>query len=265
MNKAKGPQVFDLPVANLKQWDGHYIPLPTRSEAEAQRRRDNPPNTLILEAQTDGVEILDRVFVEIADDAEVRDYFAREMGSVCLNTAWYSYANMPPDASKPGSDNIGRRRLDLPKHARIDDEGEVYFETEQNNRYEIQDGLSRAAGLALRLESAHKRQLDTQAYRVRKQFGQIIGNVGLRLAATPLIGERGDAYDIQTGVRDAGRQALEHSRELHDGTYPTVAQLIDLNSQLSVHLRRVSPTPMHDALINATAHVQQQRKVKNNV
>lgn len=262
----KGPQVYDLPVANLNQLTGHYVPPRARSKVEAERRRKNPPNTVILEAQTDGIEILGRSFEAIAEDQDIRDYFAREIGSVCLNTAWYSYANIQPDNSRPSIDNVGRRRLELPKHALIDDEGIVHYETGVNNQHEIEDGLLKAALLAVRLETAHKHELEKLTYRARKQFGHMIGNVGLRLAATPLIGNRDeDPYNVQTAVRDAGREAIEHSRELHDGTYPTVAQLVDLDSQLSVHLRRSSPTLMRDALINATAHVQEQRKVKNNV
>jgi hypothetical protein len=262
----RGPQTFDLPVANLSQLVGHYVPPPARDQLEIERRQNNPKNTVILEAQTDGVKILGKTFDAIAEDLEVRDYFAREMGSVCLNTAWYSYANIQPDPSRPTIDNVGRRRLELPKHARIDDEGIVRYETALNNQHEIEDGLSKAALLALKLEAAHKHELETVTYRTRKQFGHMIGNVGLRLAATPLIGQRNDdPYDIQTAVRDSGRDAIEHSRELHEEAYPTVAQLIDLDSELAVYLRRKAPTAMRDALINATAHVQEERRVENNV
>lgn len=259
----RGPQVYDLPVANLNQNVGHYVPPKARSEREAMRRRNNPANTVILEAQTDGTYILGKTFEYIADDERSGEYFAHVMGGVCLNTAWYSYANLHPDEIESAQDNVTRRRLELPKHIQIDDEGIPHYETERNNYHAITDGLARAANLANLLEIAHREEHEIRKYRLRKQFGHLIGNVGLRLAATPLIGARGEPYDIQTGVRNAGRDAIEKSREQYDGAYPTVAQLTDLDSQLSVHLRRTAPTPLHDALIAATAQIHKEREQKN--
>ena len=265
MKIQEGPKVYDLPVANLNQRSGHYVPPPARGKEEAQRRRSNPPKSLILEAQTDGVRVLKHSFEAIADDEDIRNYFAREMGSVCLNTAWYSYANIQADASRSAVDNVGRRRLELPRHARIDDNGETHYETAYNNRLELQDELSRTMKGAMKLESAHKKGLEKATYKTGKEFGHMIGNLGLRLAATPLIGSNASAYEVQTAVRDAGREAIEQSRELHDGTYPTVAQLIDSYSQLSVQLHRTAPTLMRDALIHSTETIQELRRVENNV
>lgn len=258
-NMKRGPQVYDLPVANLHQHVGHYVPPKARSDKEAKRRRKNPANTVILEAQTDGADILGRTFEYIAEDEESRDYFARKMGGVCLNTAWYSYANLRPHEVESTQDNVTRRRLELPKHVRIDDEGIVHYETLLNNRYEIESSLSQTAHLAYQLETSHRERHEIKKYRLRKHFGHTIGNLGLRLAATPLIGVRDDPYVVQTGVRNAGRDAIETSRELYDGKYPTVAQLPDLDSQLAVHLRRDAPTPFRDALIEATAQVHTNR------
>lgn len=265
MNKENGPQVFDLPVANLNQYVGHYVPPRARDEAEILRRKQNPKGSLILEMQADGVEILNKTLEIIGEDKEVVNRFAREIGGVCLNTAWYSYANLPLNTSRAKIDNVGRRRLEFPKHARFDDAGEIYYETEVNNRHELEDGFKMSTNLAAKLEKAHKSGRDNNAYILRKKFGHKIGNIGLRLAATHLLGTIGKPYDIQTGVRDAGLSAIHDSRELHEGAYPTVAQLADSDSQLLVYLRRSSPTPMRDALIEASSYVEDKRKGNNDV
>jgi hypothetical protein len=264
MKNENGPQVFDLPVANLNQYVGHYVPPPARDETEIARRKDNPKGSLILEMQSDGVEILSKTFEIIGDDKDANDYFAREIGGVCLNTAWYSYANLPLNTSRAKLDSVGRRRLEFPKLARFDDEGNIYYETEVNNSDELEDSFMLATGLATKLEKAHKSGNHNKAYVLRKQFGHKIGNTGLRLAATHLITSHGKPYDIQTRVRDAGLTAIHDSRKLHEGTYPTVAQLADNDSQLLVYLRRSSPTPMRDALIEATSLVSDKRKGVNN-
>ena len=265
MKNENGPRVFDLPVINLHQFIGHYVPPPARDEAEILRRKNNPKGSLILEMQSDGAEVLGKTLEIISDDKEVRNYFAREIGGVCLNTAWYSYANLPLDTSRAKLDNVGRRRLEFPKHARFDDDGNIYYETETNNIHELEDGFRLSTGLASKLEKAHKSGRHDDAYILRKQFGHKIGNTGLRLAATHLVGRPGSPYKVQTGVRDAGLNAIQNSRELFDGKYPTVAQLADDDSQLLVHLRRSSPTPMRDAIIEATSLVGDKRKVANNV
>ena len=259
----RGPQVYDLPVANLHPYVGHYTPPKARDETEIQRRSMNPAGSLVLEAQHDGVKVMERTFRELLGDEEAKSYFVRQMGGVCLNSAWYSYAHSIPGQSPHVNDNVTRRRLELPRHARVDDEGEVWYETVEGNDAWLEDDMTRAARLSKELELAHKRLTHDTAYQRRKQFGHTIGNIGLRLVASPLIGRRASAYEVQTDVRDAARYAIEQSREQYDGAYSTLAQLADRDSQLAVRLRREAPTTVRDAITDSMDIVENERNTEN--
>ncbi len=259
----RGPQVFDLPTANLHEHVGHYVPPRARNDDEVERRSRNPKGTVILEAQHDGVRIMQRMYELLGDDRESRLQLSRELGAVCLNTAWYSYANIASSQDVVGSDNIARRRLNLPKHTWIYDDGQIAYETEEGDIAHSVDGMKAAVSLAAKLERAHVIGADSTERILQRQFGRAIGNVGLRLAAASLIGQREgeeEPYIIQTNVRNAGTDAIKRSRELYDNAYPTLAQLPDPDSQLSVRLHRSASTPVNSALIEATDQVLEEQQ-----
>lgn len=260
----QGPKTFDLFVANL-QPGTDYVPPPTRDSVEAARRRNNPPGTVVLEAQQEGVIITARTLDALNfedNDQEAFEYFARTMGAVCLKTSWHNYAKYALGQSKK-VDQINRRRLQLPIHAEISDENEIAYETRARNEQKLQEELSHVSTIGGLLVHAHRNQLESREYTARKQFGRAIGNAGLRLAATHLVGSRDTPEKLQLAVRDSGREALELSHTIYDGVHPTMAQLSDINSPLSVHLRRSAPTTVHDRIIEQTAYIHEVRSQRN--
>jgi hypothetical protein len=260
------PIQYDLPVANLQE-NNHYIPPMAWDKAEAARRGQQVPGSLILEAQHDGTRITQEL-TEILrnEDRDAYDDFLRRMGGVLLNTSWHNYARIENDTSVARQDNVGRRALTLPRHVRIEEDGTIAYETQEGNDQVIQNQLARAAVLSAELERAHKRSANGAKFTAQRKYGRTIGELGFLFAASDLLGQRDDdPRKIQTAVRSAGIQAIEASRETHDGVYLTIAQFADPHSQLSTYFARSKDIPSltKKSVLSVSEQVRNERGIRN--
>ena len=82
---------FDLPTIHFAAGEG-YVPPRTRDSIEADRRHNNPPDTLILEHQSIGVAKLLALHDIAPDNPADRDYINENMAMALLNAAYHSSA-----------------------------------------------------------------------------------------------------------------------------------------------------------------------------
>ena len=257
---------YDIQVANLHPNDNHYVPPMAWEEVEIARRTQLVPGSLILEFQHDGTRIAqDVVRVLHEQDHEVYNDFLRRMGGVLLNTSWYNYGRIEDNTSLARQDNVGRRALTLPKHAVVEKNGSITYETQEGNDEIVQTQLAQAAFLGSELERAHKFKYYAKKSNVQRQYGRTIGELGFLFAANDLIGEHHDARTVQTNVRNAGMRAIEESRETHDGAYLTLAQFADQHSQLSTYFARSKDVPSltKKSIMLVSAQVKDERAIRN--
>ena len=260
------PMQYDIQVANLHPNDNHYVPPMAWEEVEIARRTQLVPGSLILEAQYDGTRITqDVVKILHEQDSDVYNDFLRRMGGVLLNTSWYNYGRIEDDTSLARQDNVGRRALTLPKHAVVEKNGTITYETQKGNDEIVQTQLAQAAFLGSELERAHKSNFYAKKSRTQRKYGRTIGELGFLFAANDLIGNRDDPLTVQTNVRNAGIQAVEVSRETHDGAYLTLAQFADPHSQLSTYFARSKDVPSlaKKFIMLVSDQVKDERSIRN--
>lgn len=241
---------FDLPTKHLEETK-HFIPAKARDEAEITRRRDLAPGTLLAEQQERGVAVATTIIKLVTEPNDIA-FSARLLSAAGLNTAWYSFAR--------GAENeVMRRRLKLPflaAHQPLGQELPVRPNTDdliQETAYLFSEARASGLGLVDAIQCNPVR-----AERLRKAFGRQVGKASLTLACvelgdqlqSPLIG----AVDTQKLVRGQCLQALEDARTLgHQiGLPPSIAQLADPDSHLSVYWRREAPNQAVDAYHRST-------------
>lgn len=222
---------FDLPTIHFAAGEG-YVPPRTRDSIEADRRHNNPPDTLILEHQSIGVAKLLALHDIAPDNPADRDYINENMAMALLNAAYHSSAQH--------ADDVMRRRLDLPTLA--DDDAD-WRETRSGLYTRTRTSLMRTAELAAALELAHKKGLQTK--QLAKQFGRQAGSTALQLVSVPLTdAPRGmSAGEIQTVMRYTASDTLERARQSRDkfGVPASIAQFALADSPLSTVMRQNAP------------------------
>lgn len=218
---------FDLPVNHLTR-HGHYTPPKARDEAEIERRRQRPPGALIAEQQEKGTAVAAKL-LDFMKDKEDSDFVPKLIAAAGINTAWHNHAQ--------GAEDVMRRRLWLPVHAnrRAEITAPVLYE-------EASAGFDEAALLATYLRKSIEAR-NSAIWSFRKKYGRRLGNASLVLACVPkaeVIAEGWNEVEQQYHTRQAGLVVLEASRNLeeHVGTNPTLAQLADNDSPMSVYIRR---------------------------
>lgn len=233
---------FDLPVKHL-DGDFDYVPPKARDQAEIVRRRQLAPGTLLVEQQALGTEIAGRV-VDYCIEHDDGEFSARLLAATAMNTAWYNFAR---DAQ-----NVMRRRLYLPVHGKVEPITRESLLTRASERFTL------SAQMAERVRrSVEGRHCTTTRY--RKELGVRLGDTALVLAAVDNAPEiemaRGESGLAQRITRQACLRALEQSRGLHAeiSANPTLAQLADADSPLSVYWRRHGTNQAVDALEAATS------------
>lgn len=234
---------FDLPTYHLS--GEHYVPARARHSGEIERRRMQPTGTVLLEQQRGGLAIASDVVNQLEEDEDLR--FAGDMlAAGGLNASWYSFAQ--------GAE-VMRRRLYLPELA--DDETE-WRETREGLLEKVRTNLAQAADLAWVLADAGREGLRTE--RTKTSLGRTMGSVSLGLASVRLgdAPETVSAFQIQAGVRRVSLDALDRSRTISSevGMNPSIAQLADPDSPLSVYWRRNAPNGAHEAFVKAQEEVQ---------
>lgn len=239
----QGFRDFDLPKEHLLN-DRHYIPPKTYDEVEASRRRELGRGTLLAESQRSGLVVARRILENVTEQEGLM--FATHMLAVAgLNTAWYSYAQ---------NSSVMRRRLKLPimAHKRAHQPEAVIDDAKDALSKQIAraDMLVTATDLRLHTESDHQRRL-----------GVGVGNLSLRLAMfEPVLNGNFDFLDdnderAQALVRSECLSVLEEARTAHRavGSHPSIAQLSDPYSHLSVFWHRNAPGSAQSAVVDALA------------
>lgn len=230
---------FDLPTKHLSELlpEQHYAPARTRDREEAERRRGLPTGTLLLEQQRRGLvmasAILDRVHTP-----EGVDFASHLIAIGGMNSSWYSFGR--------GAASM-RRRMKLPVVAHDDND----WRQDRSGLIEAsKQGLVEAAGYAEVLIAAKL----NRAPRPRSNvvFGRAMGNTCLELGCIrfgdTFIGQ--SAFDAQATARTISLNIVEQARVLGTrmGTHPSIAQLADPDSDLSVAWRREAPDDAFEAL-----------------
>lgn len=240
----QGFRDFDLPVAHLLEAERHYIPLRSHDRGEIARRRDLTSGTLQLEQQLLGTRVAETILSEISDE-EGLQFAADTLALSALNTAWYSYAQARHD--------VMRRRLKLPDMAHPRSLNAELYVADTNEL------LKKATSHASTVVHGHEYGLRGQDARQRT-YGRTIGNIGLRLAImrhvrNDSLADVGDDVERQTVVRSVCIATLERAREAHRtiGAHPSLAQLADPYSHLSVWWHRHAPGSAQTAVSDALA------------
>lgn len=233
MEKERVYKDFDLPTKHL---DGlHFIPPKARDQNEIERRRQLPRGVLLAEHQERGLAIASTILKHV-EDRESVEFSSRILSASGLNSAWYGFA-------RGAEYEVMRRRLKLPFLAVQKPEfQESSADMLYNAAYEFGEARATADQLKTAIE-AHSPKVDNY----RRTLGRMIGKASLTLACVDL----GDelcarplgSVDTQTLVRARSLRALNDARTLGDsiGLPPSVAQLADPDSHLSVFWRREAP------------------------
>lgn len=225
---------FDLPTKHLDETK-HFVPAKARDEDEIERRRGLYRGVLLAEHQERGVAVASTILKMVHRPEDI-NFASRILSATGLNTAWYSFA-------RGAEYEVMRRRLKLPFLVAHEPEfrpssDELLYDSSFyfSEARETAEQLIGVTGLDYR-----------KAERARKTFGRQVGKASLTLACVNL----GDtlrehpltSVDTQILVRQRCLSALDDSRTMTTeiGLPPSVAQLADPDSHLSVYWRREAP------------------------
>lgn len=233
---------FDLPRQHI--YSDHYVPSRARDTEEIARRRALPTGTILAEYQRDGLQMATNILAHVEEPEDVA-FAVDTLAASGLNSAWYSYARHA---------SVMRRRLSLPELAN-DEVGDGWRQTRNGLLTKAQRGLAFTAELAGQLAASRSegREVDRQSIALGRQ----LGNVSLELACVRLgnAPESLSAFDVQSLAREQALEALEYSRVVasQTGTHPSLAQLADVDSPLSVYWRREATNGAYEAYERAAA------------
>jgi hypothetical protein len=239
---------FDLPTKHLSGAND-FVPPKARDEAEIERRRELVRGTLLLESQHTGIKMAKSILDKLVDPTDIA--FAADTLAVSgLNTAWYLAGRSAP---------VQRRRLKLEVLATDDPEQRPSTYMLIRNAH---GDFWRAEEQSTELMDLHRLQLPVVADKARR-LGGTIGHGALTLSCAALGDEIGydnihlTDFEVQDLARRRGLYALEQARVLANviGTPPSLAQLADPDSDVSVYWRRQAPNGALEAYEQASAEV----------
>lgn len=201
-----------------------------------------PAGTANAEAQFFGHGVASGVLNTLSDPEAIA-YSVGILAPAGFNTAWYT-----------GAQNVvavQRRRLKLPRF----DMPEGIVEP----RAFWQDGREQFAA-SLKLADTIARETRSSSERIhitKRLYMRQLGNAALALASSQLSPDivLATAYDAQLSARLQSQRLLKASRELGKvvGRHPSLKQLADPDSYLSVHVRRTAPKSARQAFVDAYA------------
>lgn len=234
---------FDLPTLHYGGPE-HYVPPRTRDADERARRHSLPPGTLLAEQQYAGLRVAEGIMAHDLDEDDMA-FASLLLAASELNSSWYSFA-------RDHANEVMRRRLELP---RLVDEETTLRETREGLLHKTRAGLATAAQWAGVLAEATAE--NTRHAKLPVLTGRTMGNSSLQLACVTIgnVPYGISAFEVQARARQQGLEALALSRRTvaEVGVLPSVAQLADVDSPLSVFWRRHAPDGAYDALEAATA------------
>lgn len=238
-------RAFDLATDHLvveKRW----IAPDLRKSAPDFKTPSINPDAVRAKQLEYGVELMSKMLEYLSHHTDDEDLGTSTLAPAGLNSAWYSYAR--------GSEEVGRRILELPYHA--GDGEHITAEQLLKQAASIAELALVDASFAALQERNYNR--DSERGTVRMRLGQKLGYGALTLASAPeavRIGSIESLEHRQEIAWQAGRTALRGALELRDeiGFDPTVDQLASPYSPLVAHLNN-SPELGNtlDALIYAT-------------
>jgi hypothetical protein len=233
---------FDMPTQHLAGYDTHFIPPKARSAAETERRRSRPAGALVAEHQLHGIQIAATVLARVSEQPDI-DFVSQLIGVSGLNTASYVF---------PKGD-VMRRRILLPNM--IGEDGVEPPRTADHleaARHGLREATVAAEGLLIVAGEKSKATM-----RLRMELGRQIGETSLGLICADMadIVPFDNELAIQSMARQQSLLALEASRTMgaEIGTPPSLAQLADPDSHLSVYFRREAPNGAYQAFEEATS------------
>lgn len=239
---------FDLPTKHLPEGN-HYVPPKTRDEAERDRLHELAHGTLILEQQHTGLSVASLV-IKLVHKIDDIDFATQVLAPSGLNTSWYSFAR--------GAESfVQRRRLKLPDMTALKPEHRrpsAEWRDEAAWLFANAAIAGREAARDLQIAEHNPRPYE----QTRKKVGRISGKASLTLAAATLgdpiieIGGLTQA-DTQNLVRQRSLVALDVARTASEtyGTPPSIAQLADPYSDVSVFWHKNAPNGAMNALEQA--------------
>jgi hypothetical protein len=228
---------FDLPTNHLPG-KRHYVPRPARSATEIARRRGLRRGTLLAEHQVRGLTVAAAILEKVEEPVDVQ-FSAKVLAVSGINSAWYSFA-------RGAEEKVMRRRLKLPLLATGDAERRPDVTTLlPSARQRVNDAALQAHLLVGANELLSVAKIEDH----KKQLGRAVGGASLELACIASqsgfsgFGKTVTDFDAQNFARQRGLWALHHGRTLATemGSYPSIAQLADVDSDLSVYWRRQAP------------------------
>ncbi len=216
--------------------DKHFVPAKARDEAEIERRRSLQPGVLLAEHQERGLAVASTILKFVKDPASIA-FSARILPAAGLNSAWYGFA-------RGAEYEVMRRRLKLPYLAV---QAEEIRQTSDDLLYDAGYRFGEARDTAKMLATSIDQQ-SPKTDQYKRSLGRQVGKASLVLACVELgdrlVEQPLSSIDTQTLVRERSLRALNDARTLGSeiGLPPSIAQLADPDSHLSVYWRRESPT-----------------------
>ena len=240
----RAPRDFDLPTSPMPGLV--YVPRKARDPHEIARRRALLPGELVLEQQFKGLRV-GRVALAGITERKSVDFALPLVSLAALNSVWHVHAE--PERNLEAG--IRRRRLKYPTMTDWQDSAHLL----EGVKY----GLAQGEKLAARLVLLHGTDTAELA-RVKRDFATCVGNAALAGAVVTGLGENpipGSPLRAQQVAREYGLRLLESRAAVAEqiGSAPTLAQLADRDSDLSVYWRRNAPDQAHAALVDAQLEV----------
>lgn len=258
MTTRKQPyKILTLPSNHLPKTGAHYGPLGTQNPTLRAERQARPSGTLIVENQYRGIFVAHKV-LQHHHELQAPEVATDLLALASINTAWYMFAQNPTSARQLQRSAVMNKRLQLPVLARETD-GDTVFSSHDKTYRDALVRILKVRELA-RDNFAEYRERKTTQKPKNDVMGRILGSAGLALNALSLYGTNGtlapnDAFAVQDDVRDASLTLLERARTADEtiGSYPSLLQLADTDSDLMVHWRRSVPEADIDILQSAHA------------
>ncbi len=245
MEKERIYKDFDLPTKHLGS-EIHFKPPKARDDEEIERRRQLPQGVLLAEHQERGLAVASTI-LKVVNDSDSVEFSSRVLAASGINSAWYGFA-------RGAEYEVMRRRLKLPYLA-VD--GPDYRQTSDEILYDAAYRFGEARSYAEELRGALLTH-STKVEQLKRTVGRTVGKAALTLACVPagdkLIAHPLSRIDTQNVVRQHCLRSLNDSRTLEEtiGLPPSMAQLADPDSHLSVYWRREAPTGAVRAYETAT-------------
>ena len=227
---------LNLPKYHLSNESLHYTPYANKNEIESARRDNLRPGSLILEQQYFGVGIASSMISELEKkDIDDGGFTTRMLAIAGINSSWFSFAR---------NSNVMSRRLTLPKMVEVID-GVDYIESREGLMQRCKEGMFNSAIMAGYLYDMHEHGIKVGERAREVSLGRNLGNTSLSLACLDVVDttKHRSAFDAQDLAREHSLQLIESSKSLVNqiGSYPSMAQFAESDSELMVHWRRFAP------------------------